>query len=173
MYTFPSRYGCTRPSVEAHYQVSFARTSSFFSPGVAASSHIAVASEAMIIAVRSFDLVDLLAETTMAPVVDTSAAAVSRVGSSAVLSRSHRWGILTDITVSQAQGSPVFVAALAPRKHRSKTTFLGPGDTKSSHRLHLTSSPTWAYCRLQRLQRLRLLHVVVWCYFRLLLRFVW
>lgn len=51
----------------------------------------------MTIAVRSFELVELVAETTIAPVVDTSAAAVSRVGSSAVVSRPQRLGMLTDI----------------------------------------------------------------------------
>ena len=75
----------------------FSRTSSCFSPGVAASSHIAVASEAITIAVRSLEMVELVAETTIAPVVDTSAAAVSRAGSSAALSRLQRWGMLTDI----------------------------------------------------------------------------
>ena len=73
------------------------RASSSFSPGVAASSHIAVARDAMTIAVRSFELVELVAETTIAPVVDTSAAAVSRVGSSTAVSRPQRLGMLTDI----------------------------------------------------------------------------
>jgi len=56
-----------------------------------------VAREAITIAVRSLELVALVAETTIAPVVDTSAAAVSRDGSSAAVSRPHRLGILTDI----------------------------------------------------------------------------
>lgn len=140
-------------------QVKFARTSSFFSPGVAASSHMAVARDAMIIAVRSFDFVDLLAETTIAPVVDTSAAAVSRVGSSAVLSRSQRWGTLTDMrTPGMVKMSPrLFVVALAPalspREARSTEAWgqLAPSTTT---RLHLTSSATATYRCLQRLQRL-------------------
>lgn len=112
----------------------------------------------MIIAVRSFDFVDLLAETTIAPVVDTSAAAVSRVGSSAVLSRSHKWGMLTDMA-GESQGVALFAVGLAPGlsrgAQRSTMVSWGAGATCIIF-TQVTSDlvPTSTYRRLQRLQRL-------------------
>ena len=127
----------------------------------------------MIIAVRSFDFVDLLAETTIAPVVDTSATAVSRVESSAVLSRSHNWGMLTDMAMAgpeRAKVSPCLLSGcLRPvsgttEEARWSLGGLGPL-ASSSPKLYLTSSRRRPTAVSNAFNGFRLIDLVVWRWF--------